>query len=211
MKRSLVSIAVALLSLIIAGCAGVSIKGEVTEGRYHSPMNNFSIALPRLMGMKIEDQVDPPGGGVAFREITGLFWLVDYMRLPNGFASTFSSPEKLDDAYRMYVTDFALQADLKYSPRSSIVKEGFIEASGSRGYFAIVNVPEGSRVVDGVTNKRLDSVKGLLVFEKNGFMYMLGCEMNYAGHLTNASSLTTKQVEDAQATLKRMKESMIFR
>ena len=205
------NVLVILSALIICGCASLSLKGKVMEDRYYSPMNDFSIALPRLMEVKIEDQVDPYGGSVAFLEPTGRFWVVDYMKLPPNFASKHSSQEKRDEAYRMYVTDMALQNALKYSSQSSIVKEEFIDVNGSRGYFAIINIPEGSRLTDAVTNKRLDSVRGHLVFEKNGFMYMPGCEMNYAGERITASSLTDKQVEKVKETLGQIKESMIFR
>jgi hypothetical protein len=200
-----------LFILLISSCAGLLLKGKVMESRYYSPMNDFSIALPRLMEMKIEDQVDPYGGSVAFLEPTGRFWVVDYMKLPPNFASKHSSQEKRDEAYRMYVIDMALQNALKYSSQSSIVKEAFIDVKGSRGYFAIINIPEGSRLTDAVTKKRLDSVRGHLVFEKNGFMYMPGCEMNYAGERINAFSLTDKQVEKTKETLGQIKESMIFR
>jgi hypothetical protein len=200
-----------LFVLLISSCAGLSLQGKVMENRYYSPMNDFSIALPRLMEMKIEDQVDPYGGSVAFLEPTGRFWVVDYMRLPPDFASKYSSQEKRDEAYRMYVADMALQNALKYSSQSSLVKEEFIDVNGSRGYFAIINIPEGSRLTDAVTKKRLDSVRGHLVFEKNGFMYMPGYEMNYAGERINVSSLTDKQVENAKEALAQIKESMIFR
>jgi len=196
--------------LLISGCGGLFLKGKVTENRYYSPMNNFSIALPTMTKMEIEDQSDYAGGGVTFRESTGMFWLVNYRQLPDDSASKFGSPEKRDEAYRTYVTDVALRKAQNFSPKSSVVKEEFIDRQGRRNYFAILNIPEGSRLIHPVTNRRFDSVRGLLVFEKNGFMYMLGCEMNYVGHPTYASRLTDEQIEEAKETLGRIEEGMIF-
>jgi len=196
--------------LLISGCFGLLLKGKVVENRYYSPMNNFSIALPTLTEMEIEDQSDHAGGGVTFRSSTGMFWLVNYRKLTADVASKFGSPEKRDEAYRAYVTDVPLLKAQRFSPNSSIVKDEFIDTHGSRRYFAVLNIPEGSRLVHPVTNRRFDSVRGLVVFEKNGFIYMLGCEMNYVGHPTYASRLTDKQIGEAKETLGSIEESMIF-
>ena len=196
--------------LLISGCFGLLLKGKVTENRYYSPMNNFSIALPGLMEMKIEDQSDYAGGGVTFRGSNGMFWLVNYRKLTDDVASKYGSPDKRDEAYRIYVTDVPLRNAQRFSPNSSIVKDEFIDMHGSRRYFAVLNIPEGSRLVHPVTNRRFDSVRGMLVFEKNGFIYMLGWEMNYVGHPTYASRLTDKQIGEAKETLGRIEDSMIF-
>lgn len=212
MKRPLVTLAITLLSLIAVGCAGISMKGKVEGGRYYSPLSNFNIALPNFAGLQIQDQNDSEGGRVSFPDQFGNLWAVTYLRLPADSATILSEPEKRDNAYRGFVTDYAMQSLFrKVSPQSSVVKEEFIDAQGSRAYFAVVNIPGASAIFDPKKNQRLDSVRGLLVFDKNGFMYMLEDEMNTVFHQTSASSLTAKQLDDAQATLKRIKESMAFK
>jgi len=213
-KRWLQCLGVALGALGLAGCAGLPTKGRVAGGRYQSPMNNFSIALPALSDAQVEDRVEPEvnpiGGSVIFRAATGEFWLVDYMRLPEGFAARLNTPDKQDEAHRRYLARYALSGVDGASPQSAVVKEEALEADGARAYFAVINIPEGSRLIDGKTNRRLDSVRGLLVFDRDGYMYMLGCEMNFAGHRVDAAELTDEQVKDAQATLELMKGNMAF-
>ena len=181
-------------------------------GKYQSPLNNFSITLPNWVGLKIQDQNDNEGGRVSFLDDFGNLWAVTYLRMPTDSSSVFGDPDRHDRAYRGFVSDYAMPVLFRKSvPDSSVVKDEFIDARGIRVYFVVVNIPGASNILDPKKNQRLDSIRGLMVFDKNGFIYMLETEMNSVFSPTYASSLTAKQVERAQATLVRIKESMTFK
>lgn len=210
MKTALRAIFYSVLYVAVASCAS-AIKGRVDEGKYYSPLGNFSMPLRKAMGLRIQDQNDTEGGRVSFPDDWGYLEAVTYLKLPADSSAVLSDPIRRDAAYRGFVNDYAMQTLFRrVSSQSSVVKEEFIDAGGSRAYFAIVNIPGASAMLDPKKNQRLDSVRGVLVFDKSGFMYMLESEMNYAINQTSASSLNTAQVERTQATLKKMKESMIF-
>ena len=212
MNRFLVALEVTLVALILAGCAGgVFLKGKVEEGRYHSPLDNFSMALPKFGDLKIQDRNTSDEGRVSFTGVFGDLWAVTYVRLPADAASIFRDPEKRDRAHRLFLTDYAMPVFIRNaSPQSSLVEGQFIDMHGSRAYFAVVNIPGASAIFDPKKNQRLNSVRGLLSFEKNGFQYMLEKEMNHVTNLISASSLTAKQIKNAQESLKRIEENMIF-
>lgn len=201
-----------LLCLIVSSCASVAIKGRVDGGKYYSPLDNFSVPLRNAMGLKIQDQNDAEGGRVSFPDDWGYLEAITYLRLPADYSAVLADSGKRDAAYRIFVGDYAMQTLFRRaSEQSAIVKDEFLDVGGSRAYFAIVNIPGASAMVDPKTNKRLDSLRGLLVFDKNGFMYMLESEMNYAVSRAAASSLSTAQVDRTQATLRKIKDSMIFK
>jgi hypothetical protein len=64
--------------------------------------------------------------------------------------------------------------------------------------------------MDAKTGKRRDSVRALLVFDKNGFMYMLHSQINTVFDPVNPAALTNKDLEAAQKKLQRMRASIRF-
>ena len=87
----------------------------------------------------------------------------------------------------------------------------YILGSGlDRAFFAVAVIPVASSVVDAKTGKRWDSVRALLVFDKNKFMYMLHSEINTVFDPVNAASLTNKDLEAARKRMQRMRGSIRF-
>ena len=198
-----------LISLIVTGCA--TTKGKVSSGRYESPMGNFSIPLPKWPGLKVQDQSDDYGGRVSMHGDFGGLWAITYLRLPANADISLKDQSEKDAAYRGFVTDLQMQNLFqRASPQARIVHEEYLYKGDDRAYFSVVNIPEGAALVDMQKNKRLDSVRGLLVFSKGGFMYMLESEMNSVFSQVNPSSLNSKQIESSKASLKEMRDSMTF-
>lgn len=197
---------------------GDTTKGTVSGGRYQSPLNNFIIELPNWPGLKIQDQTDNEGGRVSFHGDFGSLWALTYLRLPANSDSTFKDNEKRDSTYSNFLKTFAVPS--LFSPASQgtrIVHEEFLGERENRAYFAVVSTPEGSALVDLLQNKRFDSVRGLLIFHKRGFMYMVESEMNSIfstvvdSSSLDPSSLDPQQLESSQSTLKRLKDSVVFK
>ncbi|GAA0852912.1 hypothetical protein [Aliiglaciecola litoralis] len=201
-----------LLNLMVISCAGISIKGKVEDGHYYSPLNNFSVPLRKAMGLRIQDQNDADGGRVSFPDDWGYLEAITYVRIPAADSAMFTATETRDQAYRTFISEYAMPVLFRsVSNEAEIIHEEFLGESSSRNYFAIVNIPNGSVTVDVKTNKRLDSVRGLLIFDKKGFIYMLESEMSYAVNPITAASNTSKQIGRTLTTLQNLKDSMIFK
>lgn len=200
----------ALLSLVIAGCA--TTKGTISGGKYQSPLNNFSVALPNWINLKIRDQNDANGGSVSFHDDLGNLWAITYLRLSAGSDAAFIDNEKRYVAYRDYFNSIAVPA---FSNRTSkgirTVREEFLGEGKNKIYFALIDLPEGSVLIDPKKHQQFDAIKGLLIFDRNGFIYMVENEMSSVFGRVDPSTLTTKQLEPLQETLNRLKDSIIFK
>ena len=212
------SIVVAICLVVVCmGCAstqrGATTKGTVSGGRYQSPLNNFIIEIPNWPGLKIQDENDNMGGRVSLHGDFGSLWAITYLRLPVDSESYLKDNEERDNAYSGFLKNFALASVFRQAfPATQIVHEEFLGEGENRAYFAVVSIPEGSALVDVLRDKKFDSVRGLLIFDKHGFMYMLESEMNSAfSRVDDPSSLDSQQLESSQSALKRLKDSVVFK
>lgn len=170
------------------------------------------MALPNWTGLKIKDQNDDNGGNVSFHDDLGNVAAITYSRLSANSAAAFKENEKRDAAYRDYFNTVAMPLFSSRAPKGiHIVREEFLGQDENRAYFALIDLPEGSALADPKKNKKFDSLKALLIFDKNGFIYMVENEMSSVFGRIDPSSLTPTQLEPLQAPLKRLKDSMIFK
>jgi hypothetical protein len=91
------------------------------------------------------------------------------------------------------------------------VREELLDDGKNKVYFALIDLPEGSALVDSKKNQRFDAMKGLLIFDRNGFIYMVENEMSSVFGRVDPSTLTAQQLGALQETLKRLKDSMTFK
>lgn len=210
MKQSYPLCMLLLLSLAIAGCA--TTKGTVGGGKYQSPLNNFTVALPNWTNLKIRDQNDDNSGSVSFHDDLGNLSAITYSRLPADSDATFKDNEKRYAAYRDYFNNVAVPV---FSSRAAkgmrTVREEFLDDGKNKIYFVLIDLPEGSALADPKKNQRFDAMKGLLIFERNGFIYMVEHEMSSVFGRVDPAALTAKQLEPLQETLRRLKDSMTFK
>ncbi|MCX7185466.1 MAG: hypothetical protein NTW90_09625 [Nitrosospira sp.] len=210
MKQSYRLCMLLLLSLVITGCA--TTKGTVGSGKYQSPLNNFTVALPNWTNLKIRDQNDDNSGSVSFHDDLGSLSAITYSRLPADAATTFKDDEKRYAAYRDYFNNVAAPA---FSSRAAkgmrTVREELLDDGKNKVYFALIDLPEGSVLADPKKNRRFDAMKGLLIFDRNGFIYMVEHEMSSVFGRVDPSTLTAQQLGALQETLKRLKDSMTFK
>ena len=210
MRRFVCIATLLIVSLVAAGCA--TTKGKISNGNYDSPMGNFSLSLPNFAGLKVQDEKDEYGGRVSMHGSFGGQQAVTYLRLPESVNFLHQDSAEKDAAYRSFVTDVMMpELFVRASPQAKIIHEEYLYKDDKRAYFAVVNIPEGSVLVDMKNNKRLDSVRGLLVFSKNGFMYMLESEMNSILSPINPSNLSRKEIEFSQASLNEIRNSITFK
>jgi len=94
--------------------------------------------------------------------------------------------------------------------QSKIVHEEFLGSDLDRAFFAVAVIPEASSIMDPKMGKKWDSVRALLVFDKNKFMYMLHSEINTVLDPVHAASLTDKDLEAARKAMQRMRASIRF-
>ena len=194
--------------LFLSGCA--TTKGKVSDGSYYAPLGNFVLPLDRG-NIRIQDKNDARSGMVSVLDDMGNNEGITYVGLPANAEAVHNDPEKRDSAYRGFVRDYALPDLFRpVSAQSKIVHEEFLGSDLDRAFFAVAVIPEASSIMDPKMGKKWDSVRALLVFDKNKFMYMLHSEINTVLDPVHAASLTDKDLEAARKKMQRMRASIRF-
>ena len=153
--------------LLLTGCAMPTI--------YESPAGNFEVSLPELgAGMRWQEALNENGGSVSFHSDFGQIKSIVYMKLPLTAPETLGDPGKRAAAIRGFLHDFAMPVLFEpVSPETKILFERLVGPPDDSEYLAVVEIPEGSTLMDMRTGKRLDSTRALLIFPDGGYMYML--------------------------------------
>ncbi len=205
-------LALALVAVLAFAPACLAGQGRVADGKYYGPLDNFVVPLPKLVGLRVQDESDPSGGMVAFHGDLGGNRGVTYVRLPEGMGAAMSDAARRDATYRSFVHDYALPSLFRRaSLQAKIVWEEPVNQGAERALFAVVDIPGASTLLDAKTNKRLDSVRALLVFQRRDFIYMLSDELNSALESVDPAALGNERLLAARVALEAMRAEMSFR
>lgn len=165
------------ISLFLGGCAMTS--GQIADGRYFSPSNNFSVPIPDGLGLRVQEESTTEGGGVAFHDDLGNLKSIFYLRLSPETLKTQNDSIKQRAILVSFLDDFAMPNLFKpVSPGANILHREHLNVGDYNAYFAIVEIPGGSTMFDVGANKKLDTRRGLLIFVNGRFMYMLSSGEN---------------------------------
>lgn len=86
---------------------------------------------------------------------------------------------------------------LRVSPPSRIISEAMGTFEGMPVLLAVVVIPEASGLVTTATQKRMDSRRGLVIFPRGQFVYLLSAETVTAFGLASGNA-QTEAAEDWQ-------------
>jgi hypothetical protein len=137
---------------------------------FESPAKTFSIVVPDLpFGTRVEKRTSKEEGTVAFLGGFGHAQRIDYMRVPAETPPP-GEPEQ-QEAYARVIKG------LSESKGGAVVSDRPYPLDGMSMRLAVVSLPGGSHLADPNTKKHLDSVVGLLVFVRSGFLYVLHYEL----------------------------------
>lgn len=207
-RANLLFVGIVIPFLFLAGCAAN--KGKVSGGSYYAPLGNFVMPLDRG-NIRINERNDAQGGMVSALDDMGNNRGVTYASLPANAEAALSDPARRDSAYRSFVHDFALPSLFRpASAQSKVVHEEFLGSGVDRAFFAVVVIPEASSAMDPKTGKKWDSVRALLVFGKNKFMYMLHSEINTVFDPVNSAALKDRDLEAGRKMTQSMRASIRF-
>ena len=187
---------------------GSSLKGKLKKNVYYSPANNFSVPVPSgLMGMRVNDDFDEPGIGlVSFHDDFGNQQGIHYMVMPAGAQAKLQAQETRDAELSRWLKEFALPVWFLHPfPNSRVIHEASDSFEGMTVLLAKLEIPEGSSTVifEQGKQRHMDSRRGLVIFTKGRFIYMLTKETVNAFTAAQAS-----KEEDAGDGWKKFAESL---
>lgn len=201
----------AAILLFLGGCA--TTRGQISDGRYFSPLGNFSVPIPGGIGLRVQDEGATDGGGVAFHDDFGNLKSIFYLQLSPETLRTQNDPIKQRAILVSFLDDFAMPNLFKpVSPGANILHREHLSVGDYNAYFAIVEIPGGSTMFDVRANKGFDTKRGLLIFVKGGFMYMLSSGENPSVlELGQPAKPLDKLVEYEKESLLSFRSRIIFK
>ncbi len=180
----------ALLFVFVFGADvafAASLKGKVKSHVYHSPADNFTVPVPSgtfQKWMRAEDNFSSDGGPghlpvgvVSFSDDTGGRIGIQYTRMPDETMAKLQAPDTREAALKAWLHDGAMPFwYLRAFPQSHITHEAMGTFEGMPALLAVVVIPEGSGMLVTATQKRMDSRRGLVIFPRGHFVYLLSTE-----------------------------------
>jgi hypothetical protein len=166
-SRALTAVVIGL----VLGLGATTLRAQEPGKPFSSPLKNFTVMVPEFpFGTKVQKQNNKEGGTVSFLGAAGHAWRIDYTRLPTGTTVPMDSTE-LQAFYHK-----ALE-DLLHANPSTLLSERAYTLDDAMMLLALVSFPAGSHLQNAASGKRMDSVRGLLIFAHAGFLYMLHAEL----------------------------------
>ena len=185
-----------LVVVAAAGCAPT--RGQISNGRYTSPLGNFSIDVSSFTGLEVEDSAnDEEGGNVHFVDANGDGWHINYSRLPSDYeARLFNDPAARDADYRGLAQHLIAE---QYQPNltgNTVLHEQLIDVGGERAYFFLIRLRDEDRII------------GVLIFAKAHFYYTLSIDLVNVSTSHRLSAPVADNVRDAREILERFRSTV---
>ena len=184
--HSTVAVAIVLAMAVCPPATSGPLKGKVKKSIYYSPAENFSLPVPKgdgsdwagFVGVHTHEGYATDGamGVVSFADdfgkVLGIGFLLAHEQALPALADTTQTFVLIEEWIRQFaLPNFFSSA----STGSRVVRVDEIRFAGAPAALALVNIPGGSTiavVTDG-KQRTLDSRRGLLVFVRDGYVYML--------------------------------------
>lgn len=197
--------------LISDVCAAT--RGRVSGGTYTSPLGNFTVPVPQGIGTRTQDQFDGYSGIVSFHDDFGSLKSIFYLRLGEAALKIQNDPEKQRANLKRFLSDYAIPELFRpASPRANVLHGEHIKAGDHNAYFAIVDLPEGSTMFDAKAKKRHDTKRGVLIFVRGAFIYMLSTGENPGVFdLTQPAKPLNKLLESEKKRLVSLRSTITFK
>lgn len=169
------------LSVFFSNAVYAGSAGKVKHDVYFSPAGNFQVPLPKGIGMKLDDRYDKgeAAGVVSFHDDFGSLDVIHYIRVPAEFLPKLQTPKSKQDLLQDWLPNFAMPHwFLPASPQGKILRKAKGTFEGMPVVFALVDLPGASTAVitSGGQTRRGDSRRGLVIFLKGNWIYVLATE-----------------------------------
>jgi hypothetical protein len=152
------------------------ISGSFVGGKYTSPTGDFTCEFPNrnIAGDTLKDTFDQNSGRVVFFDDFGTLLSVDY--IDNGQLSVFGDPDEEKSYLEEALASLMQSMFVPASPTSSISYKEFLNNKNQVILYAVINFPKGSTLADSKTGERLDALRGVFIFNKGKYLYMLNSQ-----------------------------------
>lgn len=155
---------------------------------YESPLGNFTVPIPvnSEQGGRIQSQE----GVVGFSDDFGTLIRIDYYPIPPEHEEEIESLGQEEYLQSILVDRYVPQAIFANIPNAQIKYAEYLEDTLAGAYYVLVDMPQGSTISKQENNgsaTRLDAYRGLLVFIKADFLYIVSNQRSFLNGETPAT------------------------
>jgi hypothetical protein len=212
-KRAFVRLVISLAAVAAAaGCQNGSPPPEGTV--YRSKSGGFTCKVPSLLrpGAKMLEDSTDSASSVEFMDDYGTLLRVESMKFPADRPEILSpqNPQRVDLLFDRSIMPNMFRAA---SPAASVGWREHLNAAGTDALFVVVNIPRGSTLVEqdtATSAHRLDSTRGVLMFMKDPYFYILQYQAPHLELKGGMSRPLAEQSEDLLKYLKNVVDGMTF-
>ena len=209
----------ALAVLLLTSCpSNPPTKGKLDGDVYASPHGNFTMAIPLGpgLGRVVRDDASDLRGKEGFVSIHNDFGdvrSVEYAEIPATETDRFEGGD-VQGSLRWGYHEIVVASRLKDFPGTRSLHDEGLECEDGPAHFGIVFIPGGSALVRAnaiglPSSKHCDTLRGFLVFTRDGFFYVLGCTFSHDG-IEPDIALTPKGIDAYKRALVAMRAGMRF-
>jgi len=188
-RRRLVSaVGFLLCASIVSGGGGPAfaekLAGKLKRGTYSSPAKNFTVEVPRAEGMRVVDGYEEGSGAGAvsmsddFNRLHGIL----YAPISAAFVEMPNDDSARVEALRDWFHEFAIPHwFVRVIPDTVVLREEGSVFEGMPVWKAVLELPKGAATgkfdLETGQVQPLDSTRGLVVFARGGYLYIVMCEI----------------------------------
>lgn len=167
---------------VLASLAETALEEEeVPEEVYQSPAGNFKVLIP--IDLQSGGQLNSQPGMVGFSDDFGTLLRIDYFKPKDPEVEAQKNLDLGKEKYLKSLLDsYISQAILSSVPDSTILYEEYLEEILEGGYFAVVDLPEGSTLSVSRNNEppvRLNAYRGIIALSQDDYAYFITCQRNF--------------------------------
>ncbi len=158
----------------------ITLAEDYGDEAYESPLGNFTVPIPvnSEQGGRIQSQE----GVVGFSDDFGTLIRIDYYPIPPEHEEEIESLGQEEYLQSILVDRYVPQAISANVPNAQIKYAEYLEATLAGAYYVLVDMPQGSTISKQENNgsaTRLDAYRGLLVFIKADFLYIVSHQRSF--------------------------------
>lgn len=179
MTAGYIRLSACLAAIMLPLLPGSPAAAQQPAQTYASPLGNFSVPVPGGIGRRTQHQNDNDAGIVAFHDDFGGYRAIFYIRMSPRALALQNDPEAQRADLASFLDDYAM----KYlftpaSPAASVLHREDSKSGEDNVHYAIVSLPESSTMFDMKNKKRYDTRRGVMIFARGAFIYMLSSGEN---------------------------------
>lgn len=179
-KKNLARLAsLCLGSVMCVGCAAEAPEAPPSGSVYHSMNGGYTCRVPPLIRPGATEKEGAAGDNdfVSFMDDYGTLLRIESERVAPEDWGILTGPKQQELLAKLFDHELMPRLFFVVSPNTTVLRRDEVDTAAGKAFFAVVNIPGGSTLMESGSSNwawhRLDSMRGVLIFPKQNFLYIV--------------------------------------